>query len=143
MSPPKPPKNIESLLCLRKPTWGEGAAKDRIKATWLGSITCNFRVNLVSEYLYYSHACFFVELPAPQGAVRGPRIIFDPVFSRRCSPSQLFGPNRYTSERCLMPYPLSLHLKALIEIPCEIKEIPEVDVIVISVRMILMQYSST
>lgn len=41
-----------------------------------------------------------------------------------------------------MPYPLSLHLKALIEIPCEIKEIPEVDVIVISVRMILMQYSS-
>lgn len=45
-----------------------------------------------------SHACFLVELPAPRGAVRGPRILFDPVFSHRCSPSQLVGPARYTSE---------------------------------------------
>jgi L-ascorbate metabolism protein UlaG (beta-lactamase superfamily) len=45
-----------------------------------------------------SHACYFVELPTPPGAARGVRIIFDPVFSKRCSPSSWVGPARFTGE---------------------------------------------
>lgn len=43
-----------------------------IKATWLG------------------HACFLVELPAPKDSpgTRGVRILYDPVWEHRCSPSQ-------------------------------------------------------
>ncbi|KAK0215408.1 beta-lactamase superfamily domain-containing protein [Armillaria fumosa] len=47
-------------------------------------------------------------------AGRGGRVLFDPVFSDRCSPTQFFGPKRYT------------------EPPCKIEEIPEVDAVVIS-----------
>jgi N-acyl-phosphatidylethanolamine-hydrolysing phospholipase D len=78
MDPPIPDANIESLVKFQAPTWGRDAAKQELKATWLG------------------HACFLVELPTPNGAERGPRILFDPVFSNRCSPSAYFGPARYT-----------------------------------------------
>jgi N-acyl-phosphatidylethanolamine-hydrolysing phospholipase D len=93
---PDPPKDIEAQLKLQTPNWGKDTSKDQIKATWIG------------------HACFLVELPAPHGAVRGPRILFDPVFSHRCSPTQHIGPARYTKA------------------PCKIEDIPEVDAIVIS-----------
>lgn len=70
---PAPPHNI---VPVRKPTWGwdveEEAAEKQMKATWLG------------------HACFLLELSS------GVRILFDPVFSDRCSPSQLMGPKRFT-----------------------------------------------
>jgi len=49
---------------------------------------------MVDGYLP-SHACYLVELPKPPGAARGVRIIFDPVFSKRCSPFQWLGPARY------------------------------------------------
>ena len=78
-APPKPDVNIESIVNLQTPTWGKDARKEELKATWLG------------------HACFLVELPTPSGATRGPRILYDPVFSNRCSPSAYFGPARYTS----------------------------------------------
>ena len=56
-----------------KPTWGqEKSSTAGSKATWLG------------------HACFFVELE------NGARVLFDPVFSDRCSPSQYMGPKRIT-----------------------------------------------
>ncbi|KAJ7828021.1 Metallo-hydrolase/oxidoreductase [Mycena olivaceomarginata] len=61
----------------------------KIKATWLG------------------HACFLVELPSTVAGVRGARILFDPVFSDRCSPSQ-WPP------------------------PCALEDVPEIDAIVIS-----------
>ncbi|TDL20164.1 N-acyl-phosphatidylethanolamine-hydrolyzing phospholipase D [Rickenella mellea] len=98
---PPVPENLPDLIPVRKPTWGldEEGSKDKIRATWLG------------------HACFLVELPsAPpnSGSSRGARILFDPVFSDRCSPSQWAGPKRITSR------------------PCDIEEIPEVDAIVIS-----------
>ena len=103
-----PPK--EQWVKVEKPTWGLTANlstwSQEIKATWLG------------------HACFLVELPAPTPAenfksdigapARGPRILFDPVFSHRCSPSQLIGPGRHT------PPPLPL------------KQLPQVDVVVLS-----------
>jgi hypothetical protein len=44
----------------------------------------------------HSHACYLVELPTPPGAARGIRIMFDPVFSNRCSPFKWMGPARYT-----------------------------------------------
>lgn len=75
---PKPDKNIEEILKLQTPTFGKDAARVDLKATWLG------------------HACFLVELPTPEGASRGPRILFDPVFSHRCSPFSFMGPPRYT-----------------------------------------------
>ena len=104
-----PPK--EEWVKVEKPTWGLttdlATWSQEIKATWLG------------------HACFLVELPAPAPAsenfksdigapARGPRILFDPVFSHRCSPSQLIGPGRYT------PPPLPL------------KQLPQVDIVVLS-----------
>ncbi|KAG7440705.1 Metallo-hydrolase/oxidoreductase [Guyanagaster necrorhizus] len=82
---------------VRTPTWGtEEEHRGAVKATWLG------------------HACFLVELPFITGLERGARVLFDPVFSDRCSPSQSFGPKRYT------------------EPPCKIEDIPEVDAVVIS-----------
>lgn len=66
------------------------AAAGALRATWLG------------------HACFYVEFPG------GLRVLFDPVFSDRCSPVQFMGPKRYTRP------------------PCAIADIPGVDVVVIS-----------
>ncbi|CAD6574876.1 MAG: hypothetical protein CYPHOPRED_005530 [Cyphobasidiales sp. Tagirdzhanova-0007] len=86
-----------------KPDWGVDpkAGKDNafardIKATWLG------------------HACFLVEFPSSEPKKRGLRVLFDPVFSHRCSPSQYFGPSRFT------PPPLPA------------AELPEVDAVVLS-----------
>ncbi|RVX66556.1 hypothetical protein B0A52_09432 [Exophiala mesophila] len=61
-----------------------------LRATWLG------------------HACYLVEFPS------GLRVLFDPVFTERCSPFSWLGPKRYT------------------EMPCQIKDIPKIDAVVIS-----------
>ncbi|KAF9178784.1 hypothetical protein BGZ50_007464 [Haplosporangium sp. Z 11] len=65
------------------------AEADKITTTWLG------------------HACFLVQ-------INGVNVLFDPVFSDRCSPSQLVGPKRITPP------------------PCKLDELPRVDVVVIS-----------
>ncbi|KIO15405.1 hypothetical protein M407DRAFT_99561, partial [Tulasnella calospora MUT 4182] len=104
---PAVPEDISSKLGLRKPDFGytvktsESATavdgnKSSMKATWLG------------------HACFLLELPSPDGAARGARILFDPVFSHRCSPFSFMGPQRH------------------IPPPCKLEEIPSVDIVVIS-----------
>ncbi|KAG9037754.1 hypothetical protein FRB95_004040 [Tulasnella sp. JGI-2019a] len=104
-SGPSIPKDIETQLKQQVPTWGlttpsnlSSPSKDpkKIKSTWLG------------------HACFLLELPAPDGAERGARILFDPVFSHRCSPFSFAGPARYTNP------------------PCKMSDLPPVDIIVIS-----------
>lgn len=61
-----------------------------LRATWLG------------------HACFYVEFPS------GLRVLFDPVFTQRCSPFGFMGPSRYT------------------EMPCQIEDLPFIDAVVIS-----------
>jgi N-acyl-phosphatidylethanolamine-hydrolysing phospholipase D len=61
-----------------------------LRATWLG------------------HACYLVEFPS------GLRVLFDPVFTARCSPLSWLGPKRYT------------------EMPCKIADIPTIDAVVIS-----------
>ena len=81
----------------------------------------------------HSHACYLVELPTPPGAARGVRVIFDPVFSNRCSPFQWLGPARYTG-RDLSDLPISVSLRTSPDTPCKVEEIPTVDAIVLSVR---------
>ena len=84
---PSPTQDELQQITVRKPDWGERnpnnsmESQDEIRATWLG------------------HACFLVEFPPRQKATpedRGIRILFDPVFSDRCSPTQYMGPKRYT-----------------------------------------------
>ncbi len=76
-----------------KPDFGVGQPSTKLKATWLG------------------HACFLIELPSETGG-KGVTILFDPVFTKRCSPSQWVGPERFTPA------------------PCDVAALPEVDVIV-------------
>ncbi|KAH9851093.1 N-acyl-phosphatidylethanolamine-hydrolyzing phospholipase D [Lenzites betulinus] len=94
--PPKVPADLSVQIPSQVPDWGADASPEGIKATWLG------------------HACYLVELPTPAGAARGPRILFDPVLSHRCAPTQWVGPKR------------------LLPTPCAMEDIPEVDVICIS-----------
>lgn len=82
----------------------------------------------------YSHACYLVELPTPPGAARGVRIIFDPVFSNRCSPSRALGPARYTGNNLHTTYRALLGFTSLSsDTPCKIEDVPAVDAIVLSV----------
>ncbi|CAO3617066.1 unnamed protein product [Cunninghamella echinulata] len=67
----------------------ENKQNDQIISTWLG------------------HACIFVQ-------INEFNILFDPIFSGRCSPSQLAGPKRYTQP------------------PCKLEELPKIDAVVIS-----------
>lgn len=60
---------------------------------------------------WLGHACFYVEFPS------GLRVLFDPVFEARCGP-------------CCGP--LTLGPKRFTEPPCQIKDIPIIDVVVIS-----------
>jgi N-acyl-phosphatidylethanolamine-hydrolysing phospholipase D len=74
-----PRKSPGALPPVIRPTWELGPGLNhKIKSTWLG------------------HACFLVELPAKPSDPRGIRILYDPVFSLRCSSSQTLGPKRYT-----------------------------------------------
>ncbi|CAO2658238.1 Nn.00g059610.m01.CDS01 [Neocucurbitaria sp. VM-36] len=57
---------------------------------------------------WLGHACYYIEYPS------GLRVLFDPVFEDCCAPIQLKGLKRYTPP------------------PCEIEELPFVDVVVIS-----------
>jgi L-ascorbate metabolism protein UlaG (beta-lactamase superfamily) len=60
---------------------------------------------------WLGHACYYVEFPS------GLRVLFDPVFEARCGPRcgpYLLGPKRFT------------------EPPCQIKDIPVIDAVVIS-----------
>ncbi|KAJ3533576.1 hypothetical protein NMY22_g7279 [Coprinellus aureogranulatus] len=101
---PKPKEvDVQQNLPVKKPTWGlngehKPRGKDSIRTTWLG------------------HACFLVEFPTRRedGAGRGVRILFDPVFSHRCSPFTFLGPKRFTPP------------------PCKVEDIPDIDAIVIS-----------
>ncbi|KAF8954818.1 hypothetical protein BGZ46_002811 [Entomortierella lignicola] len=65
------------------------ARHESVVTTWLG------------------HACFLVQL-------EGVNILFDPVFSERCSPSQWAGPKRITPP------------------PCKLDDLPRIDIVIIS-----------
>lgn len=84
------PSTAPPTVVVRKPEFLPSRSTDTLRATWLG------------------HACYFVEFP------EGFRVLFDPVFSERCSPFTWLGPKRYT------------------DVPCQIGDIPTVDAVVIS-----------
>jgi len=75
---------------VRRPEFLPTRQTNRLRATWLG------------------HACYYVEFPS------GFRVLFDPVFTPRCSPFSFMGPKRYT------------------DMPCQVEDIPFVDAVVIS-----------
>ncbi|GIZ45864.1 hypothetical protein CKM354_000901200 [Cercospora kikuchii] len=75
---------------VHKPTFLPSRETQNLRATWLG------------------HACYYVEFAG------GLRVLFDPVFTQRCSPFSFMGPKRYT------------------DMPCQIEDIPYIDVVVIS-----------
>ncbi|KAJ7085396.1 beta-lactamase superfamily domain-containing protein [Mycena belliarum] len=88
------PASRAELVPIRSPDWGAG--KDGLKATWIG------------------HASFLVETSCTADAVRGVRVLLDPVFSERTSPVGFAGPKRFSPT------------------PCTLEELPEVDVVAIS-----------
>ncbi|EMC92774.1 hypothetical protein BAUCODRAFT_76981 [Baudoinia panamericana UAMH 10762] len=86
----KDPDTTPPTVPIRKPEFLPTRETDRLRATWLG------------------HACYYVEFPG------GLRVLFDPVFTARCSPLSFMGPKRYT------------------EMPCQIQDLPYIDAVVIS-----------
>jgi N-acyl-phosphatidylethanolamine-hydrolysing phospholipase D len=98
----RPITEMANLIPSHKPSWDTGSdsssndTSSKIKSTWLG------------------HAAVLVELPTPPGAIRGPRVLFDPVLSHRCSPISFIGPQRFTPT------------------PVVAQDLPAIDAIVIS-----------
>lgn len=85
-----PPDTTPPTVPVHKPSFLPSRTTSTLRATWLG------------------HACYYVEFPS------GLRVLFDPVFTDRCSPFSFLGPKRYT------------------DAPCQIADIPFVDACVIS-----------
>lgn len=96
------PENREGLVKVRKPDWGRGVH--------------NWQTGLKATWL--GHAGFVIETASAKddglGEKRGLRILFDAVFSERTSPVSFLGPRRYTPT------------------PCELSELPDIDIVVIS-----------
>ena len=90
----KPVPSRDKLVPVQKPDWG--IDKGGLKATWIG------------------HATFLIETPKVEGADKGIRILFDPVFSERTSPFSFAGPKRYNPT------------------PCRLDELPDVDIVAVS-----------
>lgn len=90
-------QNIASLVPWQKPDFGATLPHNQLKLTWL------------------SHASFLAQMPSkgPSPKERGVNILFDPAYSKRCSPSQYFGGN----VRMQPP-------------PATPEELPEVDMVV-------------
>ena len=63
---------------------------------------------------WLGHATVLVETQSAAGVSRGVRVLFDPVFSERTSPVSFAGPKRYVPK------------------PCELDELPDVDIVAIS-----------
>lgn len=84
------PDTTPPTVPVHKPSFLPTRETSRLRVTWLG------------------HACWLAEFPG------GLRILFDPVFTERCSPFSWLGPKRYT------------------EMPCQVRDIPFIDAVVIS-----------
>ncbi|WRT66303.1 uncharacterized protein IL334_003257 [Kwoniella shivajii] len=78
-----------------EPTWAEGADQGKEKVTWLG------------------HAGILLQIPWKDKEGHA-GVIFDPIFSYRCSPTQYVGPARY------------------LDPPCSVSELPEIHLCFIS-----------
>lgn len=106
-SPTEPLAETVAKIPVHKPNFDATTAfpASQIKATWLG------------------HACFLLELPSQTPGKRGIRLLLDPVFSERCSPSAWVGPKRFT------------------KVPCEVEDLPEIDAVVRELRFVNLRKS--
>lgn len=84
------------LLQVEKPDFSFDPDAGNAKTTWLG------------------HAGVLLQLPALEKGGRPVRVIFDPIFSERASPSQRLGPTRSYAP------------------PCRLEELPPVDLLLVS-----------
>ncbi|OAG06152.1 Metallo-hydrolase/oxidoreductase [Paraphaeosphaeria sporulosa] len=89
-------KQAAQLLRIETPDFSFDGDKHRSKSTWLG------------------HASMLLQLPSLGIGGSPTRVLFDPIFSMRCSPSQSVGPIRSY-------FP-----------PCKLEELPPIDVVLIS-----------
>lgn len=86
-----------------------------ICTTWLGHAVSQFPLTHRRFTLNLDDAQgFLVQLPQLSEAEPPIRIIFDPIFAERASPSTWFGPRRY------------------LPTPCDVTDLPSVDFVVIS-----------
>lgn len=77
--------------------WPAVLGRDETRTTWIG------------------HASVLLELPVPSRQGDGVlRLLFDPIFSERCSPTQRFGPRR------------------ALEVPISVEDLPPIDLVFIS-----------
>uniref|UniRef100_V5EQB9 Metallo-beta-lactamase domain-containing protein n=2 Tax=Kalmanozyma brasiliensis (strain GHG001) TaxID=1365824 RepID=V5EQB9_KALBG len=85
----------KQLLTIEEPSF-DFDSDAKLKATWLG------------------HAGVLVQLPPLTPKGRPIRVLFDPIFSQRCSPTQVAGPIRSYAP------------------PCPISSLPPIDLVIIS-----------
>ncbi|SPO24612.1 related to FMP30 - mitochondrial inner membrane protein with a role in maintaining mitochondrial morphology [Ustilago trichophora] len=86
----------KQLLTIQEPDFTFNDSSKILKATWLG------------------HAGVLVQLPPLSPNEQPIRVLFDPIFSQRCSPTQVAGPIRSYAA------------------PCPISSLPPIDIVIIS-----------
>ncbi|KAH7176439.1 beta-lactamase superfamily domain-containing protein [Dactylonectria macrodidyma] len=67
-----------------------------------------------AKTVWIGHASFFIEMTPVEGQKRGIRLLLDPVFCERMGPTSFTGPKRFLNP------------------PCQVEDVPEVDIICIS-----------
>ncbi|GHJ86365.1 hypothetical protein NliqN6_2767 [Naganishia liquefaciens] len=84
------------LVRVRRPDWRASAGEGGVRVCWLG------------------HASVLVRVPRPRLGGQGEQgmvgVIFDPMFSKRCSPTQWFGPARYLDPPCSIEQLPPIHI---------------------------------
>lgn len=78
----QPPSLMPVPMPVEKPDFAYDPHAARATVTWLG------------------HASVLVQLPPVRGLSRPVRVLFDPIFSERCSPSSWWGPRRSYAAPC-------------------------------------------
>lgn len=133
-------KEVDELRREDHETHPESAQKDENKKAKLAGTDADYRAQekplrewqdpkdpdrIAARVTWLGHASTLLQLPplspsdpeqvgAENGQSRSINILFDPIFSERCSPSQSAGPQRFTPA------------------PCTVDELPPIDFVVIS-----------
>ncbi|KAK5718355.1 hypothetical protein LTR15_008082 [Elasticomyces elasticus] len=102
----KDPDTTPPTVPIVKPHFLPTRQTEKLRATWLG------------------HACYYVEFPG------GLRVLFDPVFTERCSPFTVSFRENMSLQMRLCSHPYSP--KRFTDMPCQVEDIPFIDAVVIS-----------
>ena len=87
--PPAVELDANPVMQVQRPAFPDPVPDGEVRATWLGHASVLFQLD-------------------------GARVLCDPIFSERCSPSQYFGPKRYRPA------------------PCQVADLPPLDAVMIS-----------